>query len=170
MGNEDDGLAGLAPDLHQLVLQPSAGLGVKGAERLVHEQDLRIGCEHACDLHPLLHAARKLARIFVLLAVEMHEMQILARNGVPARLRYAAHAQPKRHVVDRAQPIEQSIIALEHDRAIHAWAVNRTSAKREHARARTQETRHEVEHRRFAAAAWAEKTEEFPLHHFKAKA
>ena len=47
--NEDHGLLGLGPDFEQLGLHELAGLGVEGSERLIHEQDDRIGGAGAPD-------------------------------------------------------------------------------------------------------------------------
>src|SRR4051794_39247448 len=58
VGNEEHRLAGLAPDLEQLLLHELARLGVERGERLVHEQDLRVGGQRAGEVTALLHAAR----------------------------------------------------------------------------------------------------------------
>ena len=49
------------PKLGQLLLQVAAGQRVERAERLVQEENLRLGRERAGDRHPLAHAARQLA-------------------------------------------------------------------------------------------------------------
>ncbi len=58
VGDEDDGLALGLPQRQQLELQPLAGQRVERAERLVHEQDERVGGQRAGDRHALAHAAR----------------------------------------------------------------------------------------------------------------
>jgi len=57
MGDEQDGLASLAPDLEQLGLHVLPGLCVQRRERLVHQQDHRIGRKRAREIDALLHAA-----------------------------------------------------------------------------------------------------------------
>src|SRR4029079_10041977 len=42
VGDEEDGLAGRAPDVEQLELEALAGEGVQSAERFVHEHDLGV--------------------------------------------------------------------------------------------------------------------------------
>src|SRR6266540_2432929 len=55
VGDEQDGLVGLGPDPLEEQVQLLAGDGVERAERLVHEQERRIGEQGAADRHPLLH-------------------------------------------------------------------------------------------------------------------
>ena len=62
VGDEDDGLRPLGPDAQELEGHHFARQGIERAERLVHEQDVRIADERPADCRPLLHAARELAR------------------------------------------------------------------------------------------------------------
>src|SRR5262249_38917934 len=61
VGHEDYGLRRALPDAQQLGLHEAAGLGVERAERLVHQQDLRIESERARDRGALPPAAPQLA-------------------------------------------------------------------------------------------------------------
>src|SRR4051812_9117762 len=63
VGNEEHRLAGLVPDLEQLLLHELARLRVERGKRLVHQQDLGVGGERAGQVAALLHAARKLVRV-----------------------------------------------------------------------------------------------------------
>src|SRR5262249_27694594 len=90
--DEKDGRPRLAPDPHQLVLEASPRLRVQGAERLVHEQDLRIVGEDPRDLDTLLHPARQLAGILVLLALQVDESQVLPGDRVSTLPGQTAHA------------------------------------------------------------------------------
>src|SRR5580765_6725551 len=63
VGDEHDGLAELALQPQQLVLELLAHDRVDGAERLVHEQDVRVADEPAGDPDALLLATGELARI-----------------------------------------------------------------------------------------------------------
>ena len=83
---------------------------------------------------------------------------------MPALFGHALHPQPKRDVVDGAQPVEQRVIALKHHRAIDSRAPNRLAGEREHAGRGLQEARHQVEHRGLAAPARPEQTEKLSLH------
>jgi len=55
MRDEDDGLAQIAPQREQIVVQPKTGDLVEGGERLIHQQDIRIGDQ----------CARQRTRIFM---------------------------------------------------------------------------------------------------------
>ena len=59
--DDDDGLADLRLDAPELAVQLGARDGIERAERLVHQQDRRIGGERARDADALALAARELA-------------------------------------------------------------------------------------------------------------
>ncbi len=63
MGDEDDGLAQLAPQIKQIVVEPEARDLVERRERLVQQQNIRIGNERARQRDPHLHAAGQFAGI-----------------------------------------------------------------------------------------------------------
>ena len=65
VGDEQDGLAGAGVDVEQLGLHGLARLRVERAERLVHQQHLRVDGERARDADALLHAAGELMRAAV---------------------------------------------------------------------------------------------------------
>src|SRR2546425_3499766 len=62
VGDEDDRLAGAAPDVEQERLHLVARLHVERRERLGHKEDLGAHAERARERHPLLHGARQLLR------------------------------------------------------------------------------------------------------------
>src|SRR2546425_3726014 len=61
VGDEEDRLAGALPDAGQLLLHGLPRLRVQRAERLVHQQHVRVEREHAGERDALLHPARELA-------------------------------------------------------------------------------------------------------------
>src|SRR5215207_8543604 len=61
MGHEDDGLAGLHPELLDQEVHFVTGERIERAERLIHQDDLGIEREAAYDAGALLHAAGELA-------------------------------------------------------------------------------------------------------------
>ena len=63
VGDEDRGLAEVLGQLAELVLQLAADQRVERAERLVHQDDLRVGGQRTGQPDALLHAARELARV-----------------------------------------------------------------------------------------------------------
>ena len=102
--DEHDGLAELALQADQLLLQVGAHDRVDGAERLVHEQDVGVGGEAARHADPLLLPARELARVAVgERAVESDRVEQLERAargprflGTPLQ-----HAAPSRRCRSR---------------------------------------------------------------------
>src|SRR5216684_5480525 len=66
VGDEDHRSLEGAPQLEQFVFHQGARLHVQGAERLVHQQDLRLVDKGLGQRHPLAHAARELVRVAVL--------------------------------------------------------------------------------------------------------
>src|SRR5262249_58540595 len=77
---KDNGIPRFGPDLEQFLLELLARLRVDRAERLVHEQDVRLLRQRACDADALLHAAGDLMREKFLEAVEGHAPEVLARD------------------------------------------------------------------------------------------
>ncbi len=61
-------------DLQHLVAQQQAGLFVQRRERLVHQQDARLGRQGAGDRHALPHPARQLRRLPPLEAAQSHHV------------------------------------------------------------------------------------------------
>ena len=60
VGDHQDGLAGLAPELEQLLLHLLAGQRIERAERLVHQQHAGVAGQRAGQPDPLAHAAGEL--------------------------------------------------------------------------------------------------------------
>ena len=73
------------PDLEQQLLHQHAGLRVEAAERLVHQQHLRLHDEHARDPDALAHAAGELRRIAGLEAAQPHLLEDLRARGAGIR-------------------------------------------------------------------------------------
>src|SRR3546814_3992171 len=85
MGDEDDGLAQHRLQAQELVLHLAADQRVERRERLVEEPDLRLHRQRAGDADALLLAARQLARIVGLAALEADQLDHLAGPRVPLR-------------------------------------------------------------------------------------
>ena len=92
MGDEDDGLLQVAPQLQQVVVEPKARDLVERRERLVHQQNVRIGDERARQRDPHLHAAGQFARIAVGEFGEADVRQRFQDLRVGLRRRHAAPA------------------------------------------------------------------------------
>jgi len=57
MRDEDDGLAQIAPQREQIVVEPETGDLVERGERFIHQEDVGIGDQCARQRDPHLHAA-----------------------------------------------------------------------------------------------------------------
>ena len=112
VGDEDDRLAAEVPEVEEVGLELRAGLGVEGAERLVHEDHGRVVDERADEGRALAHAARQLVGV---VALE-------SRRGATARMRLgdplhasASFSRPctrsgKEHVLDQRAPGQQRVV------------------------------------------------------------
>ncbi len=65
VGDEQHGGPGLAPQAQEFVAHEQAGLLVQRAERLIEQDQARLGDQRAGDADPLAHPARELRRIGV---------------------------------------------------------------------------------------------------------
>src|SRR5215831_16529298 len=83
MGDEDDGLAQRLPERQQVVVEAKARDLVERGERLVHQQERRLGDERARDRGAHLHSAGELTRI----ALRKAGKSDARERGVDARLR-----------------------------------------------------------------------------------
>ena len=89
------------PDALQLEVHALARQGIERAERLVHQQDLRIARQRTADAGALLHAAGQLIRIAMRRNRRARSSRAAHRYGDPPR-RDAAHAQRQAHVLAHA--------------------------------------------------------------------
>ena len=65
----------MLPKAQHLVLQQHAELRIDGAEGLVHDEDLRLDGQRACDRHSLAHSPRQLVRVGALETVQAQRME-----------------------------------------------------------------------------------------------
>ena len=95
--DEHDGEPCLAPHVLELVVQQVARDGVERAERLVHEEDIRVLREGAGERDPLAHAAGELVGPLLREAAEVHEVEQLERPraGEPNDRRHGGAARAR---------------------------------------------------------------------------
>ena len=86
MGDEDHRAAQLLPQRQQIVVELEAGDLVERGERLVHQQQLRLGHQRARDRGAHFHAAGQFAREALRKIGQPDALQRLAHGG--ARLRF----------------------------------------------------------------------------------
>ena len=75
MCHEQNRAAYLTPETLQLFVHLIAGDLVQGAERLVHQQQVRIVGQSTCNAHPLSHPSRKLVWPLVRKVLKSHQCQ-----------------------------------------------------------------------------------------------
>ena len=100
-------------DGHQLVLHLATNQRIQGAERLVHEQDVRVGAQGAGQADTLLHAARQLTGGVEGVGLETDHGQGLNGRLVAFPLLHALDLEPIGGVVDHVAMGEQGEV-LEH--------------------------------------------------------
>jgi hypothetical protein len=147
-------------------LQDLPGLGVQRGERLVHQQDRRVGRQRARDGSPLPHPTRQLVGIAILEAPEVHEPQELL-----APLRSRAGLQPlelqrKLDVVPEREPGEERGV-LEDDGAIGPGAGDGLLPFQHTPRGGARQPRDEVQDRGLAAPGRSQQAGELTGRHPK---
>src|SRR3954454_16954479 len=85
VGDEDDGLFRFFPDAQKLEVHLLARERIKRTERLVHQDQLGIVHERARNRGALLHAAGKLVRVFILVALEPDQREQVAGAAAARR-------------------------------------------------------------------------------------
>ncbi len=160
VGDEHDRLAQVALQADQLVLHVTPDQRIQRAERLVHQQDLRVGAERSRQTDPLLHAARELVRPHALVALQPDDVDPPGGVFQPFLLRHASDPQAVRDVLDHIAVREQSE-ALEHHahpgapqlRDLAGVHVHDVGAVDQHlTRGRIDQPVHAAHERRFATA------------------
>ncbi len=120
-------------DLQHLVAEQQPGLLVERGERLVHQQDLRLGGERAGDGDALAHAAGELVRIAVLEPVEADQRDELLRLVEPRGLAHAGDLEREGDVLDHGAPGKGRFLLEHHaDRGVrpaHGLARHRDVAR-----------------------------------------
>src|SRR6185312_16708655 len=150
--DEQHRLAALVPDAQKLGLHDLAGLGVERREGRVHQQDLWIDRERACEIDALPHAARKLTRIITLEAAEPDQ----AQQGEDALLDLGAGLAADLeadHGVGQDSAPGQQIVGLEDEAAIGAGVGHHTAVEAHRPAARRLEAGDDAQQRGLAAAA-----------------
>src|SRR5436309_10492131 len=104
MSDENDGAPSLGPDALQFIVEQIARLGVKGGERLIHQQYIGFSSERPRQGHTLPHAGRKLMNVAVLELMEMNQPEIVSDFRFALRLRNILHSHSELHVLRDCEP------------------------------------------------------------------
>src|ERR1700683_2004368 len=135
VGDENNGLAGLAPDAFELVVKEIAGLRIESGERLVHQKNVRLHRERASQGHALAHAAGKLVDVAIGELRELNELQEVARAPGELCLGSALHTQAEFDVLADGEPRKKAVV-LKNEDAIRAGTANSAAIEKNFARGR----------------------------------
>ena len=80
-------------------MEQVARLRIQRSERLVHQQDVRLGGQGARQSDPLPHAARKLVRVAVAELGKMHQPQVVLDLLFALRLWNVLHLHSELNVL-----------------------------------------------------------------------
>ena len=163
MGDEDDGLLQIAPQREQIVVEAEARDLVERCERLVHQEDIRIGDERARQRHPHLHAAGQFARKAVGEFGEPDARQRLLTRGSDSAAGTCASCKRQPHILAHAGPGHQGRL-LEHEAdALPRQHVALAMRELDAPRARRGKPRDDPQRRRLAAAGGTDQRDELAL-------
>ena len=162
VGDEEAGLLLLLPGVEQLLLQLGAGLGVQGAEGLIHQQHLGVDGIGPGDGHALLHAAGELLGIGLGEALQIHHLQILVGDLLGLLVALALELEAELHVLLHGEPGEQGVL-LEHDAAVGAGALHGLAVHQHLALGGALQAADDVEQGGLAAAGGAHHAHKFVL-------
>ncbi len=159
-----DRAPGLRAEPRELLLQASPRQRVKGAKRLVQEQDFRIGGERPRDGDSLAHPARQLTRTAVHGIAESDEPEIalcliLLLRARPFRTS-GIHGKP--HVLECREPRQQRIV-LEDDGRLSGDPAERLAVDRDRSGVRLSDAGQQIQQRRLPAAHEADNRDELSL-------
>ena len=159
MRDEQDGLAGFLPDAQQLDLHQIAGLGIERRERLVHQQDVRIGGERAGETDALLHAARELVRVVPFEADEADHLDEPLGDAVTRSGRDALQFKSELDVALHRPPGQEPEL-LEHHGTIGPGTGDFSPVHGQFAGIGPQQAEQDIEERALATAGWSDNRQE----------
>ncbi|MOA11149.1 hypothetical protein D3C78_1310780 [compost metagenome] len=121
MGNQEQALAGLAPEVEGEHLHALAGQRIEGAERFVEQQEIRLHRQRASQSQTLPLTAGKLGDAVVGVLLQSDQLQHFMRTRLALGFTQTTNAQSEGDVFQSAQPRHQRVV-LEH----HATFATRT--------------------------------------------
>jgi hypothetical protein len=133
-------------------LHDFAGLGVKGRERLVHNQDFGIDGKSASEIAPLLHTAGEFVRVMVFKPLQTDQFDKFASAFLAFPVIQTLAFEAKNHVFGNRAPGHQARI-LENHAAVYAWTRNWFAIDNDFASRRLQQAVAQINKGGFAASA-----------------
>ena len=149
-------------DVLELELHVGTELLVERAERLVHQEHARPEDERPRQCHPLLLAARELARQTVLVAGEADHLERFRDAVEDLQARHRANLQRERDVIEDGEVREHRVALEDHAQiaALRGQRGHRLAVHEHLAAGGIGEARHHHERRGLAGAAGPEQGEE----------
>jgi len=159
VGDEENGLPGLAQKLLEVSVEPLAGECVQGAEGLVAQEHAGVEGEGPGQSHALLHAARELVDQGALEPAEVDLGEELPDHRVEVVPSHPPLPEAEGDVVEDVEPGEEGRLLEDHD-PIGAGADDPGAVQGDLARAGGDEPRDQVEKGRLATAGRANQGDE----------
>src|SRR3990170_585427 len=167
VGDEDHGLPVPLPDPEELFLEDELGLGVEGAEGLVHQEDVGIPGEGPRERDALAHPLGELARVASLEAGEPGEPEEVPRPRLAPIGGLAGELGAEGDVGEAGAPGQEGV-AREHVADARVDPVHGDTVHRHPAGRRGKEPGDDVEEGGLAAATGPDDGEELALGHLEA--
>src|SRR5882724_8149804 len=108
MSHENDGAPGFRPDALQFVVQKIPSLSIKSCEGLIHQKNIRLGRERACQSDSLSHATGKLMTVAVAEFRKMNQPKVVLNFFLSFGFGNVFHLHAELNVLSNRQPREQA--------------------------------------------------------------
>ena len=151
------------PEIKKVRAQCFGGQHVERGKRFVHQQNIGVHDESACEADTLAHAARQFARIGGFVPIKADQIDAGERPLANLRLRQAKRFKAQLHVFKNCQPRKQRE-CLEHHRDAGRRAGHRLAAIDDIARRRPRQTGDQPQQRRLSRAGAAQQSDDFALY------
>src|ERR671915_2326942 len=169
MGHEDHGLALIAEQPQQVVLELAADLLVDRREGLVHQQDVGVHPEGPREADALPHPAGELVGVGVLEARQPHLVYIRPRGLLALLAGQPAQLQAEGDVAQHRRPRHERQI-LEHERPVRPGPRDGDAVDLDPARRRVDQSGDDLQRRGLSAPARADDAGELALGHVEGEA
>lgn len=153
VGDEDNGLFLLLPDVDEVGAHFQAGDEVERPERFVHVKDFGLGRQGSGDFDALAHAAGQFVGVAVSKTGQPQFFNKVIGACMAFLLAYPLHFQPKGHILQHRHPREKAMILEDHGGTLPAWRF--LSGKPDFSSRRLNQPCDQSQQRRFATAAGA---------------
>ncbi len=163
VGDEEYRLAGLFPDVEQVVPHAGARLLVERRKGLVHQDQTRVLREAARDGDALPHAARQLVRIVVRKFAQAHELEQRRATLAPRRAVHPAQVEREFHVGERGFPRQQRRVLEHHPDLVRHGCANALAFDARLPARRRDQAGEDLEQRGLAATARSDQRDEPPF-------